>query len=133
MRTSTQCIATAVAVALFLAGCKAETTTGFAPASGLKALTLGVTVSGPSQVNPAVSPCSYSASVSGGTTPYTYHWYKNDTLYFTGTGHVGVHFDADIGTLNFWIKVNVTDAATPSNSGTDSMYVQNGSQYPKCP
>lgn len=81
------------------------------PPPGLK-----VTMSGPTSAYFTTATCStytWSASVSGGTTPYSYKWYYNGTQVGTGTSYSrSVCYNHP----DFTIQVTVTDSSSPVQS-----------------
>jgi hypothetical protein len=82
-----------------------------------------VSMSGPSSVNFTSATCStqtWSASVSGGTTPYSYEWYVNGTQVGTGTSYSrNVCYNG----ADFTIQVTATDSSSPVQSKSDSRAV----------
>jgi len=53
---------------------------------------------------------TFTATVSGGTTPYTYKWYLNDVLVLGATGSTWTFTPTSTG--SYTVYVNVTDSAT---------------------
>ena len=53
---------------------------------------------------------TYSASVSGGTSPYTYQWYRNGVLVGTSATYLYTATTADLTAGTFTISVTVTDS-----------------------
>ncbi len=59
------------------------------------------------------------ASVRGGAEPYTYAWYSGasgDTSTTVGTDADEVRFQADAGTLNYWVRISDRTGATVDSS-----------------
>lgn len=77
------------------------------------AVTLSVTMSGPSFAYFSTATCStktWSATVSGGATPYAYKWYYNGTQVGTGTSYSR---SVCYNSADFTIQVTVTDSSNP--------------------
>lgn len=75
-----------------------------------------VTMSGPSSANFSTATCStltWSASASGGTTPYSYNWYYNGTLVGTGASYSR---SVCYNHADFTIQATVTDSSSPVQS-----------------
>jgi hypothetical protein len=74
---------------------------------------LNVTMSGPSSADFTTATCStltWSASASGGTTPYSYNWYYNGTQVGTGTSYSR---SVCYNHADFTIQATVTDSSSP--------------------
>jgi hypothetical protein len=69
--------------------------------------------------------CYWNVSVSGGTTPYTYKWYKNDTLVSTSNG-----YGTNTGAESFMLNVVVQDAY--GFTGTHSVVIEVAPGHPYC-
>ena len=67
---------------------------------------------------------TWTSSVSGGTPPYTYRWYRNGTQVSTGSSYT-----ANVGTSDFYLQLNVTDAAGTTRSAALNVTVCSG---PNC-
>lgn len=84
---------------------------------------LNVTMSGPSSATFTTATCStqtWSASPSGGTTPYSYNWYYNGTLVGTGTSYSR---SVCYNHADFTIQATVTDSSSPVQSKSVSRAV----------
>ena len=82
-----------------------------------------VTMSGPSSANFSTATCStltWSASASGGTTPYSYNWYYNGTQVGTGTSYSR---SVCYNHADFTIQATVTDSSSPVQSTSASRAV----------
>jgi len=69
---------------------------------------------------------SWSASVSGGTPPYNYQWFFNNAPVGTNSSSYSRSF-LHLGyatTVNYSVKVTVTDSSSPSQMDTDTLSVQ---------
>jgi hypothetical protein len=74
---------------------------------------LNVTMSGPSSADFTTATCStktWSASASGGTTPYSYNWYYNGTPVGTGTSYSR---SVCYNHADFTIQATVADSSNP--------------------
>jgi hypothetical protein len=84
---------------------------------------LSVTMSGPSTADFTTATCStltWSASASGGTTPYSYNWYYNGTQVGTGASYSrSVCYNA----ADFTVQATVTDGSSPVQSKSVSRAV----------
>jgi subtilisin family serine protease len=65
----------------------------------------GVTISGPSSVRP-YDTCTWAASPTGGTAPFTYNWFVNNI----SVGENSNQLTYTAGSVSFTIAVDVTDA-----------------------
>lgn len=84
---------------------------------------LNVTMSGPSSADFTTATCStktWSASASGGTTPYSYKWYYNGTQVGTGTSYSR---SVCYNHADFTIQATVTDSSSPVQSKSASRAV----------
>jgi hypothetical protein len=81
-------------------------------------------VSGPLTVRPRVN-CEWVAGVQGGTPPFAYRWRRGGVVVGTQDIYVG-----NTGTMNFWLKLTVTDAAQQSDA--DSVYIGITTKAPAC-
>jgi hypothetical protein len=76
--------------------------------------TMTVTMTGPSSIYFSTATCStktWSASVSGGLSPYSYTWFYNGTQVGTGTSYSR---SVCYSSADFTIQVTVTDSSTPT-------------------
>ncbi len=80
--------------------------------------TLTVTIEGPSQVKPNEL-CTWYSTVSGGTPPYQYQWYRPPASPIPGA--TGPEVTLNTGTSNFQLRLVVLDP--PSGSGADTVSV----------
>ena len=90
---------------------------------------LGVYISGPSFVTNGQQG-TWTANASGGTTPYTYHWYRNDygsTPYWQQAG-TGSSYTTTV-TSSFDLKVTVTDGTGYFSSTSSVFHVSTGGGY----
>ncbi len=62
---------------------------------------------------------SFSVAVAGGTTPYTFKWYKNDT-FVSGVNGTTYTFTAQASDNNASIHVVVSDSSNPVKTATSS-------------
>jgi hypothetical protein len=69
---------------------------------------------------------TFNSSVSGGTTPYTYQWYLNDTAQSGATGSTWTFTPTSAG--NYKVYLNVTDAF---NLKAQSNIITNITMYPQ--
>ena len=84
---------------------------------------LNVTMSGPSAANFSTATCStltWSASPSGGTTPYSYTWYYNGAQVGTGASYSR---SVCYNHADFTIQATVTDSSNPVQSKSVSQAV----------
>ena len=84
---------------------------------------LNVTMSGPSSADFTTATCStktWSATVSGGTTPYSYKWYYNGTQVGTGTSYSR---SVCYNHADFTIQATVTDSSSPVQTKSVSQAV----------
>lgn len=79
---------------------------------------LAVSINGPASVF-ADQTQTWTASVTGGLTPYTYQWYKDGTSVGTGSS-----LAMNTGWANFTLQLDVTDAASTTRSATQAVVVQ---------
>ena len=124
-------IATCALAVLSLAGCSADAAEPLSPTASIPAKstsgTLSITISGPTEVATWWS-CSWTAYVSGGTPPYTYHWGATGMTetelydsYWRGYAAVG-------GTVG--LNVSVIDANGKTGSGY--LLIDSSSNNPLC-
>ncbi len=86
-----------------------------------------VTVSGRSSVKPNVS-CVYTGAASGGTAPYTFNWYKDNTIYVGS----GAEMLVGTGAATFVLHAIATDA-TGRRGTSAAKTVTVSSSAPTCP
>lgn len=80
--------------------------------------------SSPNPVRPNRT-CSWSATASGGTGPYTYAWFKPPTIEAIASGQ---SVNIATGTKSFWLRVRAYDSL--GGSAVDSTYVTVSSSSP---
>jgi hypothetical protein len=85
---------------------------------------LVATMTGASTVRPNVT-CTWRATVTGGTMPYTYDWRRNTVS--VGSGN---QYTANTGTSGFYLQVIVTDAASGATQAARQVTVS--SSAPVC-
>lgn len=81
---------------------------------------LSVSMSGPSSVSFTTATCStksWTASASGGTSPYSYKWYVNNTQVGTGATYSR---SVCYNHADFTLKVTATDSSSPVQTASDT-------------
>jgi hypothetical protein len=81
-------------------------------------------MTGPSTARPNVT-CTWRASATGGTMPYTYEWRRNTVT--VGSGNT---YTANTGSSGFYLQVLVTDAASGLSQAARQVTVSSGA--PAC-
>ncbi len=87
---------------------------------------LDVTINGPIEVRPNVF-CSWFATVSGGSGPYTYDWYKSGIPVGGNSAYVTLYTDIS----SFRLRVDVTEPSTGA-FGTHQIMVTNTPSAMQC-
>jgi hypothetical protein len=91
---------------------------------GYTPVTVSVDLIGPGYVQPNAN-CYWNASVSGGTSPYEYMWFRGDTLVDTSDT-----YQANTGTQDFILSVFVYDRY--GYEGQDYLAVGLNEEYDGC-
>ena len=81
---------------------------------------LTVGISGPTQIRPGAT-CLWDATVSGGTSPYTYNWFNDNMSVGTGSEYTGGKDPGNLGD-HFTLRVDVADAGFGRGSHTITVY-----------
>ena len=82
---------------------------------------LTVSISGPASVKPNAW-CTWWGDASGGTTPYTFKWYKDAALLKTEVGSSS-ELTINTGSANFVLKLEATDSGSGSGNSTKTVTV----------
>jgi hypothetical protein len=79
---------------------------------------LGVSVSPSSVTMDVGQPQTFTSSISGGTSPYTYQWYLNGSVVTGATGSSWTFTPSSAGSYSVYVKV--TDSASSPNAAQSS-------------
>ena len=67
---------------------------------------------------------TWNADVVNGTSPYSYHWYKNGNLIGTGSSYsTTLTYDGTYPAFQWQLRIDVTDNSSPQQTVTSTVYI----------